>query len=190
MKEVLCPQTWETFLSESADLQEHNRVLQSGRSGSTNIEGKSLQEILHEYHCLKDAAENRVRNTSNSRLARLNGSHSVAISSKRFRIKPYSKNILTPQKISLHRRHLRLQNNMAMNRFTRSETAIRFAESGHLSPHSVQKYLSTPTRSYSFMVPDQQHIKCVTALNFDISIEGNEESTPIKSNSETTSSPP
>ncbi|GBM43982.1 hypothetical protein AVEN_187584-1 [Araneus ventricosus] len=183
LKEAHCLKAWETFLVESVDLQEHYRLLQSGRSCSTNIEGKSLLEILHEYRCLKDTAERNARNEANSSSANLNASHSGPSSSNIIpnasHSGPSSSNINPNTSCSENFKTPQKNNAEAFNRFkihqaTQSQATVRFAQGGNQSPRSLQTYLSTPTRPYSSRTPSRLQGVCVTTLNFGTSAERNE----------------
>ncbi|CAL1292442.1 unnamed protein product [Larinioides sclopetarius] len=197
LKEANCPKAWETFLVESGDLQEHYRLLQSGRSCSTNIEGKSLLEILHEYRCLKATAERNARNEANLNASN-SGPSSSNINPNASNSGPSSSNInpnasnsepsscnTNPNTSSSENFKTPQKNNAeAFNRFkihqaTQSQATVRFAQGGNRSPQSLQTYLSTPTRAYSSRTPSRLQGVCVTTLNFGTGAERNEGPTSV-----------
>ncbi|XP_055949240.1 protein NPAT-like [Argiope bruennichi] len=191
LKEANCLKTWESFLGESIDLQEHCRLLQSGRSCTTNIEGKSLLDILHEYRFLKDTAGRNTRNETNSSSANLNTSHlysssnnintsSSNINLNSSNINPSSSNINPSASCTENFKTPKKNNAEAFNRFkvhqaTQSQATIRFAQVGNRTPRSMQAYLSTPTRQHSSRTPSRLQGVCVTTLNFGTGAERNEE---------------
>ncbi|CAL1287164.1 unnamed protein product [Larinioides sclopetarius] len=175
LKEVNCPKAWGTFLVESVDLQEHYRLLQNGRSCSTNIEGKSLLEILHEYRCLKDAARRDTRNQISSSLGNLN------VSCADLKSNTINPNVSCSEGVKILKENNAeaFYNSDTIHQTTQSQATIHFAQAGNKSPWSVQARLFTSTQSHLSRMPRRLKRVCVRALDFET--ERNEKPMPVHS---------
>ncbi|GBO08909.1 hypothetical protein AVEN_245123-1 [Araneus ventricosus] len=166
LKEANCPKAWETFLVESVDLREHYRLLQSGRSCSTNIEGKSLLEILHEYCHLKDATERDTRNEISSSFANLN------VSCGDLKSNNINPNVSCSESFkTLKKNNAEVFYNSKIHQTTQSQATVHFAQGGNRSPWSVQTRLFTSTRSHLSRMPSHLKRVCVRALDFSTGAE-------------------
>ncbi|XP_035210110.1 protein PF14_0175-like [Stegodyphus dumicola] len=68
LREVRCLNSWQIFLIESSDLQEYYRLCKEGKQYPTNVDGKSLLEILREYCFLRrgSSKQSGIQSYSNS----------------------------------------------------------------------------------------------------------------------------
>ncbi|GFS80177.1 uncharacterized protein NPIL_375491, partial [Nephila pilipes] len=156
LKDANCPEAWEKFLVESCDLQEHYRLLQDGRTCSTNIEGKSLLDILHEYCSLKVSAQKNSENEPHPSNLNTSNFNSGASSS-------YS-------------------NSEAFNRFRANQkfqtqaitTSVRSGQESQ-SP-KCSRNNSSPNCSFVPRTPRRLQEVRVTTLNFNTESEKNETS--------------
>ncbi|GFQ96892.1 uncharacterized protein TNCT_395351 [Trichonephila clavata] len=164
LKEVNCPEAWQAFLVECSDLQEHYRLLQNGRTCSTNIEGKSLLDILHEYRSLKASAQ---RNSGNE--AHPSNLNSGASSSHVNANTSSSEIFKTPQKT----------NSEAFNRFRanqKSQTQATTTSIRNGQDNQSPQFSRTPNRLLVPRTPRRLQGVCVTTLNFNTDAERNETS--------------
>ncbi|GFY44848.1 uncharacterized protein TNIN_326741, partial [Trichonephila inaurata madagascariensis] len=159
LKEVNCPEAWQAFLIECPDLQEHYRLLQNGRTCSTNIEGKSLLDILHEYRSLKASAQKNSRNEAHP--SNLN----TGASSSHVNANTCSSEIFkTPQKT----------NSEAFNRFRanqKSQTQATTTSIRNGQDNQSPKLSRTPNHLFVPRTPRRLQGVCVTTLNFNTDAE-------------------
>ncbi|GFT53509.1 uncharacterized protein TNCV_3324861 [Trichonephila clavipes] len=163
LKEVNCLEAWQAFLIECPDLQEHYRLLQNGRTCSTNIEGKSLLDILHEYRSLKASAQKNSGNVAHP--SNLN----TGASSSHVNANTSSSEIFkTPQKT----------NSEAFNRFRanqKSQTQATTTSTRNGQDNQSPKFSRTPNL-FVPRTPRRLQGVCVTTLNFNADAERNETS--------------
>ncbi|KAG8182337.1 hypothetical protein JTE90_028181 [Oedothorax gibbosus] len=153
LKEAKCTQSWQTFLSESPDLQEYYRIYQGGEEYPTVVEGRSLVETLQEYRHLREEVKKNIQNQSSDKQGSLSSTRTEEFKS------PLKSNENSSVNYTINQR--------THSQSTITSTSIHYTKSREKLSKPSDNIPSTPSRLRTPRTSQRQKGVHVTHLNFD-----------------------